>query len=156
MSDADAPRPSGAQSRSTASAEITRRILAREAAASTDRNPDSAAVAMQRAWGRVTDALRHSMGEAGADALVSRALARTQATHPVLKALLRPGSAAIHLDSIAANTGSADAKEVSAAIEALIGALVDILARLIGEDMAIRVIYGYDPETQARGGAGEP
>jgi hypothetical protein len=106
------------------------------------------------------------MGQVGTAALIARALARTEAAHPVLRDLRRPGDAGIHLDDIAANAADSggDAGTVAVAVEALIRALVDILVRLIGEDMAIRVIEGDEPRSalnarpQARphGGAGEP
>ena len=88
---------------------------------------------------RFTDALRQSLGEAGCAALLARALARTEGAYPALKDLRRPGDDDIHFDDVAASVDGRGVEDVAAAIEALIGSVIDILTRLIGEDMAIRL-----------------
>src|SRR5512140_3741716 len=85
------PPPGDAASRSLASSEVARRILARDALAPENETgsvtPETAILALQRSCIRVSDALRNSMGDAGCAALLARALARTEQAHPVLKDL---------------------------------------------------------------------
>jgi hypothetical protein len=142
------------------SSEVARRILARDTLPAVDGTgsapPGTANLALQRSCIRVTDALRHSMGDAGCAALLARALMRTEGAHPVLKELHGRGDEGIRLDGIAACADVHGIDTVRAAIEALIAALVDILTRLIGDDMAIRLLDHDGPQPRGRGGAHEP
>jgi len=96
--------------------------------------------ALERTCLRVSDNLRDSMGNDGCNALLVRALARTEANHPALKNICRLSGGDIHLDGVLASVETHGVAAVTAAIEALLAALVEILGRLIGEDMAIRLI----------------
>ena len=96
------------------------------------------------------------MGDAGCAALFDRALARTEGAHPALKDLRGRADDGIRLDRIAASADAHGIENVTAAIEALIGALVDILTRLIGDDMTIRLLDHDGPQPPARRGAREP
>jgi hypothetical protein len=92
------------------------------------------------------------MGEGGADALLARALARTEAHHPALKDIRSLKEGAIHLDGVVGSVGTHGIATVTAAIEALLATLVDILGRLIGEDMAIRLVdVDHDTPRSQRG-----
>lgn len=90
------------------------------------------------------------MGEAGCAALLERGLARTEAAHPVLKELRRSDTGDVRLDGIAASVDAHGIEAVTAAAEALLAAVLDILTRLIGEDMATRLIVrdGAQPGTR--------
>ena len=142
------------------SSEVARRILARDALApghgTGSVTPEAAILALQRSCTRVTDALRNSMGDAGCAALFTRALARTEGAHPVLKELHGGADEGIRLDGIATSANAHGIESVTAAIEALIGALVDILTRLIGDDMALRLLDHDGPQAPPRGGARQP
>lgn len=118
--------------------------------------PETAILALQRSCTRVTDALRNSMGDAGCAALFARALARTEGAHPLLKDLHGRADEGIHVDGIAASADAHGIVSVTAAIEALIGSLVDILTRLIGDDMALRLLDNDGPQPPSRGGPREP
>jgi hypothetical protein len=108
--------------------------------------------ALQRTCLRVSENLRDSMGEDGCNALLARALARTEADHPALKNIRRINEGSIHLDGVVTSVEVHGVAAVTAAIEALLAALVEILGRLIGEDMVIRLI---DPDaTWSRTGGG--
>ena len=156
----ESPPPGDAASGSLVSSEVARRILARDTLAAGDGTgsapPGTANLALQRSCIRVTDALRDSMGDAGCAALLARALARAERAHPALKELHGGGEEGIRLDFIAASADAHGTDTVRAAIEALIAALVDILTRLIGDDMAIRLLDHDGHEPPARGGAREP
>ena len=138
------------------SSEIARRILARDAHTVGNGTPEAAAPALQQACTRVTDVLRESMGDAGCAALLARAFARTEEAHPPLKDLRRPGDDGVRLDGIGASADVHGIEDVTAAIEALITAVIELLTRLIGEDMTIQ-LFDYDKlEPPTRGGAGAP
>jgi hypothetical protein len=118
--------------------EMARRLLARETSAAAE--PAMVAAALQRACARVSANLRDSVGEDGHDALLGRALARAESDHPVLKDLRRLNHGAIRLDNVVASVEAHGVAAVTAAIEALLAALLDVLGRLIGEDMAMRLV----------------
>ena len=135
---------------STASLEIARRLIAREAARTNGSEPRIVGGALQRTCTQVCDALRDSIGEDGCTALLARALARTEAHHPTLKKIRRLNGNGIHVDGVVAVIETSSIVEVTAAIEALLGALVDVLGRLIGDDMAVRII-DYDARSRNGG-----
>lgn len=128
--------------------------MARDARTVGNGTPEAAAPALQRACTRVTDVLRESMGDAGCTALLARAFERTEGAHPPLKDLRGPGDDGVRLDGIAASADKHGIEDVSAAIEALITAIIDILTRLIGEDMTIQLFDYDEPKPPTRGGAG--
>ena len=146
--------------RSLTSSDVARRILARDALApghgTGSATPETAILALQRPWMRVTDALRSSMGDAGYAALLARALARTEAAHPVLKDLHGRGDEGIRPDALAASADAHGIESVTAAIEALIGALVEILTRLIGDEMTMRLLDHEGPQPPRGAGTREP
>jgi hypothetical protein len=127
-------------SSSSASLQFARRLVALDVTAANGGDPRVVGVALQRSCARVLDTLRDSMGEDGSNALLARALARTEAHHPVLKDMRRFSNGGIHLDGVGGTVETRSVAEVTEAVEALLGALVDVLGRLIGEDMAIRII----------------
>jgi len=127
---------------SPAAQEMARRLLARETSAA--REPAMVAAALQRACMRVSANLRDSMGDDGRDALLARAIARTESDHPALKDLRKLNHGAIQLDGILASVEAHGVAPVTTAIEAMLAALVDVLGRLIGEDMAMRLL-DHDP-----------
>ena len=118
-------------------------MLAREAAPGKERSPKIDGAALQRTMSRVFESLRDSMGVDGCNALLVRALARTEAEHPALKSITRLNENNIHLDGVVASVEAHGVAAVTKAIEALLAVLIDALSRLIGEDMAIRLI---DPD----------
>jgi hypothetical protein len=96
------------------------------------------------------------MGEDGCNALLTRALARTEAEHPVLKSIRRIGDDGIQWDSVVGSVEAHGVVAVTAAIEGLIAALVEILGRLIGEDMAVQLIDYDAPRARTSAGGQTP
>lgn len=109
--------------------------------------------ALQRTCVRVSETLRNLLGEDGRNALLVRALARTEADHPALKSICRLDEGGIQLDGVVASVEAHGVAAVTAAIEALLAALIDVLGRLIGEDMAIRLIDHDAPRSRTGAGA---
>jgi hypothetical protein len=120
--------------------EMASRLLAREAPAIESGEPEIVGAALQRACRRAIDTLRDSMGEEGCDALLARAFARAEPAHPALKDIRPVNGVGLRLDGIVATSTTRGPAEVNAAVEALLAALVDVLARLIGEEMAIQLM----------------
>jgi hypothetical protein len=141
------------------SSDLARRILTRDTPGPEDDTgtgaPERAILALERACTRVTDPLRSAMGDAGCAALFARALARTERAHPALKDL-PSGEQRIGVDDLAASVAAHGIENVTAAIEALIAALIDILTRLIGDDMAMRLLDHDSPQPPTRSGGREP
>jgi hypothetical protein len=137
---------------SPAARELARHLLERETAGATEAAKLGAA--MQRAYARVSETLRRSVGEDGYSALLSRALARTESEQALLKEIRRNDAAGIHLDVAAAVEGHGPAT-VAAALESLLTALVEILSDLIGADM-VRNLLDHDDSPQALGGRRRP
>jgi hypothetical protein len=123
---------------SPAAQEMARRLLARETSAALE--PAMVAAALQRVCERVSANLRDAIGDDGRDALLTRALARTESDHPALKDFRKLNHGAIQLDGVVASVEAHGVVPVTAAIEAMLAALLDVLARLIGEDMAMRLL----------------
>jgi hypothetical protein len=132
---------------SPAAREMARQLLERETAGTTD---VARGAAMQRAWTRVAETLRRSVGEDGYSALLARALARLEAEQPVLKDIRRSDASGIHLD-VAATVEGHGAATVGAALESLLAALVEILSDLIGADMVLNLL-DHDDHPQPPGG----
>jgi hypothetical protein len=128
---------------------IARRVLDREAAPAGDFAPQAAVI--QRALTRVSDNLRTSMGKDGSSALMTRALSRAEAKHPALKDICRLAGGDIHLDGVSASIHVHGVAVVTAGIEALLAALLEVLIRLMGEDMAIRIIDYEAPRSRIGG-----
>ena len=143
-------------SQTSAALQVVRGLLAREAEHGMGEQPDSAPAALQRACSRVSHNLRDSLGEDGWTALLARALARTEADQPALKNIRRLNEGGLDLDAVIAGIETHGVATVTAAIEALLVALIEILGRLIGEDMAIRLIDQDPPRSRASGGAQSP
>ena len=128
------------ESQSPTSLEIARRLLAREVGPPGKGKPEVVGSALQRTVVRVSTALCDSLGDDGCNALLTRALARTEPKHAALKHMHRSNNGRVHLDGVVTSVAAHGAAEVTEAIEALLAELVDILGRLIGEDMAVRLI----------------
>ena len=143
-------------SRSPASLQVARNLLAREAATDNAGGPETVTSAMQRTCSRVVANLRDALGEDGCNALLARALARTERDHPALTTIRRLDGDRIHLDGVDATVEALGVAAVTAAIEALLTSVVDILGRLIGEEMAIRLIDQDRPRSRTGGGAKAP
>ena len=140
---------------SSPSLEIARRLIARDSAHAGNAESRTVAVALQRTCRHVCDTLRDSLGDDGCNALLARALARTEAHHPALMLVRRLDNTGIHLDGVIAAVEARGAVEVNVAVEALLGALMDVLGRLIGDDMATRIM-DYDMGSRNGGPPGSP
>jgi hypothetical protein len=113
-------------------------FLARYAAPSED--PVYAAGALYRAYTIVSTNLRSAVGDDGTDALLGRAMARAVEQHPTVGELRRTATANIDAAQLAAAVATHGEPAVRAAIEDLLGTVIELLTRLVGEGLAMRLI----------------
>lgn len=131
------PPPEGDQ-QPFSSVQLARRLLACDTPPGTT-DPEVVAVGLRKTCARISNALRNTLGNDGCSALLARALARTEGQHPLIADLRQSGEGHISFDGLVASVDEHGIGPVSAAIEAMLAALVDILVRLVGEDMTIRL-----------------
>ena len=135
---------------------LARRLLAYDTAAGTT-EPGIAAVGLRKTCARVSGALRNALGADGCNALLVRALTRTEAQHPLIADLRRTSEGNISFDGLVKSVDDHGVAPVTAAIEALLAALIDILVRLVGEEMTIRLTAAdAAPHSSTNGGATPP
>ncbi|HLA14016.1 MAG TPA: hypothetical protein VJZ25_03250, partial [Gemmatimonadaceae bacterium] len=92
------------------------------------------------ACGHVYHALSRWVGRDGCHALFTRALAQGRADHPTLDHIRLQARAEPYVDGIA-ETITAHGDAVAAeALETVLARLVELLGRLIGDDMAMKLI----------------
>lgn len=118
--------------------ETARRLLARERAAGGP-TPDPVATA-ERAVRRLSDALVGWFGPYGAHALLTRALGRARADHPALAAVRVGAPARPAVEGLVDSAQAYGAAQTAAAAADLLAAVVELLERLIGGDLATRLV----------------
>ena len=89
---------------------------------------------------QLTATLRDALGADGCSALLGRALDECEPRHPVLKHIRGTDGREIQLAHVSAGIDRYGVDAAEEGIEAVFGSLAKILGRLIGEDMAMRVL----------------
>ncbi len=84
--------------------------------------------------------LRDATGDDGCSALSSRAFAQCEWDHPAVATMRGPTDCEITLERVIAAVDAHGAAATASGAEALLSALFEILARIIGEDMAISIM----------------
>jgi len=120
---------------SVAATDAARGLWAR--AAGSAGAPEEIAVAAERLCTGLRAGLGRWIGAEGYRALLDRALGLVRAKHPVLDGLSCLGG---DEPLTAAAVRAHGAAEVAAGMEALVAALIELLGRIIGEDMAVRLV----------------
>jgi hypothetical protein len=121
--------------RSVVATDVARRLWTR--AAGDSRAPEEVAAAAERMCTQLRAGLGRWIGAEGYRALLDRALGLARAEHPALGSFSclgggEPGTMA------AVRAHGAD--RVTAGLEALVAALIELLGRIIGEEMAVRLV----------------
>lgn len=122
--------------------ELLRDLLGREALGD---SPDAVAVASARVCERVLGNLSRWVGVDGAAALVSRALLRAQANHPALANVRYSREAAVCLEGLVESARIHGEGAVADGVAGVLTALTELLGRLIGDDLALRLIEHAGP-----------
>lgn len=118
--------------------ELTRRLVAREATQGDA--PDVAVAAVQAACERVYGALSRWLGANGSRALFTRALAQAQVEHPLLRDIRFRTESESGLEGVTESIQVHGVAAVAAGLESLLVGLIELLGRLVGDDMAARLI----------------
>jgi hypothetical protein len=99
--------------------------------------PKEMAAAAEQGCARLRAGLTRWIGSDGYRALVDRALQQARLGHPALAGLQCEAG---DVQGVAAVVGVYGAAEVRESILALVALLIDLLSRVIGEEMAIRLV----------------
>lgn len=118
--------------------ELTRRLVAREATQGDA--PDVAAAAVHAACERAYQTLSRWLGATGSYELFTRALAHAQVEHPLLRDIRLRTHSESGLEGVAESIQVHGVAAVAAGLESLLVALIELLGRLVGDDMAARLI----------------
>ena len=120
--------------------ELARQILERDLREGDAPAPIDVAAAAERAFHRISNGLSHWVGSDGTQALFSRALALAQARDHSLKAVQPPARSALFLDTLAQNAQPDDGAGVLNGVTLIMTTLIELLTRLVGEDLAVRLV----------------
>ena len=118
---------------SAASTEAARQFWAR---ALSDGTPQEIGPAAARIHLQLRVGLSRWIGAEGFRALSARAISLAQAEHPKLNILLHDGDE----QAITAAVRLHGAAQVTGALEAQLAAVIDLLGRIIGEEMAMQLV----------------
>jgi hypothetical protein len=99
--------------------------------------PEEMAAAAEQGCARLRAVLTRWIGSDGYRALVDRALEQARAGHPAIAGLQCQAG---DVQGVAAAVGVHGAAEVKQGVLALVARLIDLLSRLIGEEMAVRLV----------------
>jgi hypothetical protein len=130
---------------SAAATKVARRLWQR--AVGDSKAPDDVAVAATRMCTELRLGLTRWVGAMGYRALIDRALLLARAEHPALSSLSCTGGE----EPLTPGTvGAPSPDEVATGMVALVAALVELLGRIIGEEMAVRLVeqIGIERETE--------
>lgn len=98
----------------------------------------------------VIASLRDALGPDGCSALLGRALDECEAKHPVLTLMRGPDAREIQLDRVSAGIEAYGMKAAEAGIDAMFASLTGILERLVGADMARRLMDMHAGDDRSR------
>jgi hypothetical protein len=120
------------------SRELARRLVDSHQLASAGGDTDARAAAA--ACNDLYKELSRWVGPDGCHALFTRALAQTQIEYPALEQIKLRARAEPYIDGVAETIMALGDNVTAEAIESMLGRLVELLGRLIGDDMAMKLI----------------
>ena len=124
--------------------ELARRLIAREASASG--LADSPVAATQAACERVYRGLALWLGENGAQALFTRALAQARSAHPPVREISLRAKSERRLDGVTEAIQTYGAGAVATGLEAVLMGVLQLLGRLLGAEIATRLVNQTAPD----------
>lgn len=117
--------------------ELVTQLIAHEAR---DRKSAAAdAEAVTSAFQRVSVELTRWVGADGCNALINRALSRAQASHAGLSGLTIPNHSRPVLEGMPDAIAAHGAGAIAAGLEAMLVTLFELLGRLIGDDLSLKL-----------------
>jgi hypothetical protein len=137
--------------RSAAATEVARRLWQR--AVGNASTPEDVAVAATRMCTGLRVGLSRWVGAMGYRALIDRALLLARAEHPALSSVsCHGGDEPVTTAAVWAHS----ADEVATGMVALVAALVELLGRIIGEEMAVRLVEQISMKSETEGETPSP
>jgi hypothetical protein len=116
---------------------------------------DSSARAAAAACDRLYRELSRWVGRDGCHALFFRALAQARIDHPALGKIQLRARAEPYIDGVAGTIIAQGDPATAQALEAMLVSLVELLGRLIGDDMAMKLIERSLGASEGRGSNSE-
>jgi hypothetical protein len=120
---------------SAPAAEAARRFWARHGGDAT--TPEKLAAGAESVFAQLQTGLARWVGAEGVRALTGRALELARPAHPPLGAL---SGAAVDPQAVEAAARAHGAGEVATSLITVIATLIDLLGRVVGEEMAVRMV----------------
>lgn len=124
--------------------ELSRRLVAREAAPGD--TPDTGVATARAACERVFRAVSRWFGAHGSHALFTRARAQAQSGHPLLGEIRFRERADPALEGVTESIEAHGAAAVAVGLESLLVALLELLRRLLGEELTARLVEQSVPD----------
>ena len=137
----------------SAARKIAHRLI--ESSRSEGQGADSPARAAAAACDRLYRELSRWVGRDGCHALFTRALAQARTDHPALGKIQLHARAEPYIDGVAEAIIAQGDPATAQALEAMLVSLVELLGRLIGDDMSMRLIERSLVLTEVRGPVSE-
>lgn len=127
---------------------VARLLLAREATADEKAGaaPAQSVAAAERVLQRLQRQLVMWFGSEGADALLARALDGARASHPILAMVQRDTLVGARLTGMAEAAAAVDPGALADACVALISAVLTLVGRLVGNDLAAHLVEHEWPD----------
>jgi len=126
--------------RNSAAADVAaRRLWSRGTAGAT---PEAVAANAERVCVQLGAGLARWIGPGGYRALLHRALERERGEHPVLRTFSCHGGEDQMIAAAARDHGP---DEVAAGMVAVVATMIDLLGRIVGEEMAVRLVEQTEP-----------
>lgn len=113
---------------------------------------DAAPASAQLACETLCRELSQRMGAAGCKALLNRSVAQMQGEHPALREILIETAPELRVELPSDRApGTTASAEAAAALTALLVAAIELLFRMIGEDMTHRLVDSAQPRVRREG-----
>ena len=129
--------------------QVARRLIAGGQTQSTPGAPSARAAA--DACGHLYRELSRWVGRDGCHALFARALGEARKDQPALEQIRLQAGSDPYVDGVAESVQASGEAATEAAIESMLAVLVDLLRRLIGNDMAAKLIERSMPSIDGTG-----
>lgn len=113
------------------------RLIARESSATSDPNAAAVAAGVVR---RIAADLSRFIGNDGCQALLLRARSHAQAAHPALKDISIIAHPDLSVHGVPESIQAHGAAETAAGLESTLVALIGLLGRLIGDELAMKLV----------------
>ncbi len=122
---------------------LARQVLAHEAAAEEPREPALVAI---RVCQRLFACMGRLVGPVGFQVLITRALSRASARHPLLRPVQVKVEADLSFDGLRESAGAHDAEVATSAGETLVAEFVGLIARFLGADLLLHFVQQCWPD----------